>query len=57
MDSSYVDVTERKDLVLGDRVEFWGEHIPVEEVASNIGMIPYELLVGLTSRVKIEFTN
>jgi alanine racemase len=57
MDSSYVDVTERKDLVLGDRVEFWGEHVPVEEVAYNVGTIPYELLVGLTSRVKVEFTN
>jgi alanine racemase len=37
MDSSYVDVTEKKDLVLGDIVQFWGEHMPVEEVTYNVG--------------------
>jgi alanine racemase len=57
MDSSFVDVSGRKDLVLGDKVEFWGEHIPVEEVAKNNNTIPYELLVGLSSRVQLEIVN
>jgi len=32
------------DARLGDRVELWGKHIPVEQVATAAGTISYELL-------------
>lgn len=36
---------------VGDKVEFWGENLPVEKVAKQIGTIPYELVIKLTKRV------
>ncbi len=36
---------------VGDKVEFWGENLPVEKVAKQIGTIPYELVIKLTNRV------
>ncbi|MEE8119119.1 MAG: alanine racemase [Gammaproteobacteria bacterium] len=38
----------------GAPVELWGHAIPVEEVASSANTIPYELLLRLTERVKME---
>ena len=42
---------EGEGLGVGDEVELWGDHIRVEEVASAIGKIPYDLLVGVGRRV------
>jgi len=36
----------------GDEVEFFGEHISIEEIAEAIGTIPYEILTGISQRVK-----
>ena len=36
----------------GDEVEFFGENIPVREVAEIAGTIPYEILTGISQRVK-----
>jgi Alr-MurF fusion protein len=36
----------------GDEVEFFGDHISIEEVANAIGTIPYEILTGISQRVK-----
>lgn len=47
---------ESKDCV-GDEVEFWGEHIPIEELAKTIGVISYELVTKVTSRVKFSYTT
>ncbi|MGL5074024.1 MAG: alanine racemase, partial [Aeromonas salmonicida] len=33
----------------------WGEGLPVERVADEIGTIPYELITKLTSRVFMEY--
>ncbi len=44
----------------GDEAIFWGgknANIRVETLAKKYGKIPYELLVGLSSRVKRKFIN
>lgn len=51
MDVLTMDVTDCKHPVrLGDRVELWGPHIPVEAVASAAGTIAYELLCRVRKR-------
>ena len=42
-------------LVVGSPVVLWGEGLPVERVADEIGTIPYELITKLTSRVFMEY--
>ena len=51
MDLCMVDVTGI-DAHEGDPVEIFGEHIPLSEVASWLGTIPYEVLTGVSRRVK-----
>ncbi|HJL61308.1 MAG TPA: alanine racemase C-terminal domain-containing protein [Pseudomonadales bacterium] len=41
----------------GDRVTFWGEELPVDEIANRIGTISYALMSGLTPRVKRVYEN
>lgn len=53
MDVMSVDVTDLNKIKMGDDVELWGENLPVTEIASKAGTIPYELLLNLTSRVEI----
>ena len=36
----------------GDEVTLWGENLPVEEIAEIMGTINYELICGVSSRVK-----
>jgi alanine racemase len=42
---------------VGDEVIFWGDGLPVEEVALHIGTIAYELVIKLTDRVKKSYIN
>ena len=51
MDMCMADVTGL-DVHPGDEVEFFGEHILVEDVARSIRTIPYEILTGISQRVK-----
>jgi alanine racemase len=51
MDSCMIDVTGT-DVVAGDEVEIFGKHLPVTEVAARLGTIPYEVLTGVSPRVK-----
>ena len=37
---------------IGDEVEIFGKHIPVTELAEQLGTIPYEVLTGISFRVK-----
>ena len=37
---------------VGDTVTLWGKGLPVEEVAEWAGAIPYELICGVTARVR-----
>jgi Alr-MurF fusion protein len=51
MDMCMIDVTGL-DVKPGDEVEFFGEHISIQEIARAIGTIPYEILTGISQRVK-----
>jgi alanine racemase len=51
MDMCMIDVTGLQ-VSVGDEVELMGEHIQVTDIASSIGTIPYEILTGISQRVK-----
>lgn len=51
MDACMVDVTD-VDCKVGDSVEIFGQHIPVETLAETRGTIPYEILTSISNRVK-----
>jgi alanine racemase len=51
MDVCMIDVTDANCKV-GDNVEIFGEHIPVETLAEVRGTIPYEILTSISPRVK-----
>lgn len=52
MDMLTVDLTRCENAAIGDAVELWGIHVPVEAVAKSAGTIPYELLCHISSRVR-----
>jgi alanine racemase len=52
MDMISVDLTDHPGAGIGDSVELWGENLGVNEVASSAGTIGYELLAGLTGRLR-----
>ena len=51
MDVAMADVTGI-DCAEGDSVEIFGPGLPVAQLAEAIGTIPYEILTGVSSRVK-----
>lgn len=53
MDLTLLDVTDLPEDAVhpGDRAEFYGRNVPIEQVAAAAGTIPYELLTGLGPRV------
>ncbi len=51
MDMCMIEVTGLQ-VSVGDEVELMGEHIPVSNIAETIGTIPYEILTGISQRVK-----
>ncbi len=51
MDMCMIDVTGL-EVAVGDEVELMGEHILVSDMANAIGTIPYEILTGISQRVK-----
>jgi len=57
MDLVIVDLRSRPDARVGDSVVLWGRGLPVEEVAAMAGTIGYELLTGVTRRVRFEHCN
>lgn len=50
MDMIAIDVTEIADVAIGQRVELWGEHISVDQVAAASGNLAYELFCRMTRR-------
>ncbi|HVZ24702.1 MAG TPA: alanine racemase, partial [Sediminibacterium sp.] len=52
MDMTMLDVTDVPGVSEGDEVEVFGRHIPVQQVAAEGGTIPYEILTGISQRVK-----
>ena len=51
MDACMIDVTDVL-VKAGDDVEIFGENIPIEELATICGTIPYEILTSIPHRVK-----
>lgn len=51
MDMCMIDITGIK-AAPGDDAEIFGQHIPVTELAEKCGTIPYEILTGISQRVK-----
>jgi alanine racemase len=56
MDMTMVDVTEI-DAKEGDEVVIFGAELPIQEIASKIQTIPYELLTSISERVKRIFVS
>jgi alanine racemase len=52
MDMAMADITHIPGVKEGDEVEIFGAHISIEEVAASCGTIPYEILTGVSQRVK-----
>ena len=51
MDQSMVDLSDLPMVQLGDEVELFGENLPVEELATKLGTINYELICMVNKRV------
>lgn len=57
MDMTVVDLGLNATDKVGDDVVLWGNGLPVEEIAAQTGIINYELLTKLTSRVAMEYVD
>jgi Alr-MurF fusion protein len=56
MDMTMVDVTEI-EVKEGDEVIIFGSGLPIQEIASRIQTIPYEILTNVSERVKRVFVS
>jgi alanine racemase len=52
MDMTMIDVTGIPNVSEGDEVIIFGHQLPVEQVAEWAGTIPYEIMTGVSGRVK-----
>ena len=52
MDMLTIDITGIPGVTTGDKVELWGQHLSVDQVAREIGTIGYELLTRLSARIE-----
>lgn len=52
MDMSMIDVTNIPQIKVGDTVEIFGEHISISTYAAWQETIPYEVMTGISQRVK-----
>lgn len=53
MDMITVDLRSQPQARVGDPVLLWGDGLPVEEIAHHAQTIPYELVCGITQRVRV----
>ena len=52
MDMTMIDVTDLPGTREGDMVEIFGKHLLVQDLACWAGTIPYEIMTGISQRVK-----
>lgn len=58
MDMTMVDVTELcNNIRVGDRAEFFGNHISCQSVANRCNTIPYEIMCNIGNRVPRVYTD
>lgn len=51
MDMSMIDLSELPGVTVGDEVEIFGPHNPVERMAQLAGTVSYELICAVSKRV------
>jgi alanine racemase len=52
MDMTMVDITGHPEIMAGEEVIVFGQHLPVTTLAEWAGTIPYEILTGISQRVQ-----
>ncbi len=52
MDMTMIDVTDIPDVTTGMEVEIFGRHLPISTVARSAGTISYDIMTGISARVK-----
>lgn len=52
MDMIAIDLSKFKHNMTGEEVTIWGPDLPIEQVASDLKLIPYALTCGITKRVE-----
>ena len=52
MDMTMLDVTDIPNVKAGDIAEVFGTQLPVQQMASDAGTIAYEIMTGISQRVK-----
>jgi alanine racemase len=52
MDMIMIDLRDHEEARVGDQVTLWGEGLPLEDVAPWCDAIPWQLMCGVTARVK-----
>lgn len=52
MDMFMIDITTIEDIAEGDDVIIFGSELPVQQLAEWAGTIPYEIMTGISQRVK-----
>ncbi len=52
MDMTMIDVTDIPNVKEGDEVIVFGNKLPIEQIAEWAGTIPYEIMTGISQRVK-----
>ena len=52
MDMTMIDITEIPNVQEGDEVIVFGENLPVQQLASWMNTIPYEVMTSISQRVK-----
>lgn len=57
MDMCMLDVSLISNIVVGDRVEIFGKHVDIRDVAAAAGTIPLEILSKLSNRLKKVYTE
>jgi alanine racemase len=55
MDMINVDLSGAPQAQAGDPVLLWGRGLPVERIAEYADTIPYELVCGISQRVRVEY--
>lgn len=52
MDMTMINVTQMPHVKVGDEVVVFGKELPIEQLAEWAGTIPYEIMTGVSQRVK-----
>lgn len=55
MDMLSVELGNESDVQVGDTGQLWGPDLPVEQIAKQVGTIPYELLCNVAKRVALDY--